>query len=161
MMPFAACRILEKCYLFIAGLFIVENFLGLNVSALVSLGSVGGLAVALSTQAVLADLIAGLIVFLDEPFKVCVCATWRYGGGDVRRAIIAHADAWTLVRTQTLVVVTATCAWMNTLNASKVERARLTKMVFNFTKPSRSGNGQRYTFQCTPSCCLRAKASWH
>lgn len=63
-------RILEKCYLFIASLFVLENFLGLNVSALVSLGSIGGLAVALSTQAVLADLIAGLIVFLDEPFKV-------------------------------------------------------------------------------------------
>jgi hypothetical protein len=126
MMPFAACRILEKCYLFIAGLFIVENFLGLNVSALVSLGSVGGLAVALSTQAVLADLIAGLIVFLDEPFKVCVCATWRHGGRFVRRAVIGHSDASTLVRNHILVVGAATCAWINTLSVSKVERARLT-----------------------------------
>eukprot|EP00667_Euglena_gracilis_P009707 EG_transcript_9877 len=64
------CGVLHKCYLFILALFVLENFMGLQVTALVSIGSIGGLALALSTQAVLQDLVAAFIFFLDQPFKV-------------------------------------------------------------------------------------------
>ncbi|MBN1384411.1 MAG: mechanosensitive ion channel family protein [Elusimicrobia bacterium] len=49
--------------------FILDN-LGVNISAVVAGLGIGGVAIALATQTVLADLFSSFAIFMDKPFKV-------------------------------------------------------------------------------------------
>ena len=53
----------------LGGLFVLDN-LGVNVSALVAGLGVGGIAVAIASQAVLGDALSAFSIFIDKPFAV-------------------------------------------------------------------------------------------
>jgi small-conductance mechanosensitive channel len=67
-----------------AALFVLSN-LGFNISSLIAGLGIGGVAVALAAQAVLADLFAAFAIFLDRPFEVGDYVTFDGGAGTIER----------------------------------------------------------------------------
>lgn len=53
----------------VGAIFILDN-LGLNISTLVAGFGIGGIAVAMASQAVLGDLFSSLSIFIDKPFEI-------------------------------------------------------------------------------------------
>ena len=53
----------------VAGLILILNHFGVNISALWTAIGIGGLALSLAAQDTLANMISGLIILLDQPFR--------------------------------------------------------------------------------------------
>src|ERR1044072_5225724 len=62
--------IVVKAFFLIIGLLTFVNNLGFNVSTLVTSLGVGGIAIALASQAILGDLFGYLVIFFDKPFEI-------------------------------------------------------------------------------------------
>lgn len=63
---------LKATIVLLAVLFVADN-VGFSVSSLVTGLGVGGMAIALSSQAMLADVIPGVSIMLSKPFKAGDC----------------------------------------------------------------------------------------
>lgn len=59
-----------KVFVVILGVLMTCQNLGLNITSIIALGSVGGLAVGLAAQDTLANLFGAISVFIDKPFRV-------------------------------------------------------------------------------------------
>ena len=59
-----------RAFIVMVGLIIVLDRFGINVSALLAVLGIGGLALSLAAQDTLANLISGIIILLDQPFRV-------------------------------------------------------------------------------------------
>ena len=59
-----------KVLICLAGLLFVLQNLGVKITALVALGSVGGLAVAMASKDTVENLFGSIIVFIDQPFQI-------------------------------------------------------------------------------------------
>lgn len=62
-------RVAKYIVVFI-GLLTIASNLGINITSILALGSVGGLAVGLATQDLLNNVFGGIVVFLDKPFQL-------------------------------------------------------------------------------------------
>ena len=62
-------RIVKYIVIFIGMLMMASN-LGIDITSVLALGSVGGLAVGLATQDLLNNVFGGVVVFLDKPFRI-------------------------------------------------------------------------------------------
>ncbi len=62
-------KVIEVIIYAIGGILILDNF-GVNVSALIAGLGVGGIAVALAVQNLLADILASVAIYLDKPFEI-------------------------------------------------------------------------------------------
>ncbi len=59
-----------RVVLWIVGILVILDNLGLDITALIAGLGIGGLAVAIAAQAVLADVLAAFSIYFDKPFKV-------------------------------------------------------------------------------------------
>lgn len=62
--------IVVKALVWIVGLLTLANNFGFNVSTLLASLGVGGVAIALASQAILGDLFGYLVIFFDKPFEI-------------------------------------------------------------------------------------------
>lgn len=62
-------RVLRSVLILVAIIVILDRF-GINVTAMTAALGIGGLAVSLAAQDTLADMISGLIILVDQPFRV-------------------------------------------------------------------------------------------
>ena len=62
--------IVVKAFVWVLGLLTLANNFGFNVSTLLASLGVGGIAIALASQAVLGDLFSYLVIFFDKPFEI-------------------------------------------------------------------------------------------
>ncbi len=58
-----------RAVILVAGLILILNHFGVNISALWTAIGIGGLALSLAAQDTLANMISGLIILLDQPFR--------------------------------------------------------------------------------------------
>ena len=58
-----------RAVILVAGLILILNHFGVNISALLTAIGIGGLALSLAAQDTLANMISGLIILLDQPFR--------------------------------------------------------------------------------------------
>jgi len=58
-----------RAFIIIVGLILILNHLGVNISALWTAIGIGGLALSLAAQDTLANMISGVIILLDQPFR--------------------------------------------------------------------------------------------
>jgi MscS family membrane protein len=58
-----------RAVILVAGLLLILNHFGVNISALWTAIGIGGLALSLAAQDTLANMISGLIILLDQPFR--------------------------------------------------------------------------------------------
>ena len=63
-------RIVAKVFLWIIGLTIILSYLGVNITSVVASMGIGGLAVALAVQNILADIFSSFSLYMDKPFEV-------------------------------------------------------------------------------------------
>ncbi len=59
-----------KVFLWLLGLLLILQNLGVNVTSLIASLGIGGLAVALALQSVLSDLVSSVSIYMDKPFEV-------------------------------------------------------------------------------------------
>jgi small-conductance mechanosensitive channel len=59
-----------KAFVWVIGLLTLANNFGFNVSTLLASLGVGGIAIALASQAILGDLFSYLVIFFDKPFEI-------------------------------------------------------------------------------------------
>jgi MscS family membrane protein len=59
-----------RTLLVLVGLIIILDHIGFNISALVTAIGIGGLAISLAAQDTIANMISGVIILIDQPFRV-------------------------------------------------------------------------------------------
>jgi small-conductance mechanosensitive channel len=64
------CLIVVKALVWVVGLLTLANNFGFNVSTLLASLGIGGVAIALASQAILGDLFGYLVIFFDKPFEI-------------------------------------------------------------------------------------------
>lgn len=62
--------VVVKAIVWVVGLLTFANNLGFNVSTLLASLGIGGVAIALASQAILTDLFGYLVIFFDKPFEI-------------------------------------------------------------------------------------------
>ena len=59
-----------KCAIILVSLLMITSNLGINISSVLAVGSVGGLAFSLAFQDLLNNMFSGIVIFLDKPFQL-------------------------------------------------------------------------------------------
>ncbi|MBR5978331.1 MAG: mechanosensitive ion channel family protein [Verrucomicrobia bacterium] len=59
-----------KCGIILVSLLMITSNLGINISSVLAVGSVGGLAFSLAFQDLLNNMFSGVVIFLDKPFQL-------------------------------------------------------------------------------------------
>ncbi|MBR4249620.1 MAG: mechanosensitive ion channel family protein, partial [Verrucomicrobia bacterium] len=59
-----------KCVIILVSLLMITSNLGINISSVLAVGSVGGLAFSLAFQDLLNNMFSGIVIFLDKPFQL-------------------------------------------------------------------------------------------
>jgi small-conductance mechanosensitive channel len=81
----AALRVVLKITVWVVGLAMIMSVLGFDITAVLAGLGIGGLAIALAAQAMIADVIAALVIIVEGRFKIGDVV--RLGGGDPVRVI--------------------------------------------------------------------------
>jgi small-conductance mechanosensitive channel len=81
----AALRALLKITVWVAGLAMILSVLGFDITAVLAGLGIGGLAIALAAQAMIADVIAALVIIVERRFRIGDVV--RLGGDDPVRVI--------------------------------------------------------------------------
>ncbi|MDD4049665.1 MAG: mechanosensitive ion channel family protein [Candidatus ainarchaeum sp.] len=94
---------LIKIFLFIIAVLLVLSNFGYNISALLAGLGIGGLALAMASKDIVENFLAGIVIFIEKPFKIDDVLTTKDGAGTVEEIGIRS----TKVRTfdNTLIVV--------------------------------------------------------
>ena len=124
--------------LWLAGLLFALANLGINVSALLAGLGIGGIAVALAAQAILADLFSAVAIYLDKPFSVGDAIEI-----DAVFGVVEHIGVKTTrVRALSGEVLVFANSYLTAKKIGNFQRLRERRIVVNFTVPFQTENAK-------------------
>lgn len=113
-----------KVLLYFLAVLIVADFVGINVSSLIAVLSVAGLAVSLAVQSTLSNLAGGIQILTTQPFKVGDYADVGGTAGTVREIGLVHTKLLT-VDNKLIYIPNSDVAAAKITNFSTEERRRV------------------------------------
>jgi small-conductance mechanosensitive channel len=117
-------RLMIKIVLWVVGLIIILSNLGVNVTSLIASLGIGGIAIALALQNVLADMFSSFSIYIDKPFKVGDYIVIGTDMGTVKRIGLKTTRIETL-QGEELVVSNQELTTARVQNFKKMERRRV------------------------------------
>ena len=121
-------KILVRFSLWITAIIVVLSNLGFNVTSLIASLGIGGVAIALASQSILADMFSSFTLHLDKPFRVGDFIAFADSSGTVERIGLKTTRIKTLQGEQ-LIVSNTELSKARVQNFKKLKRRRVAFMI--------------------------------
>lgn len=129
-------KILVRFVLWITAIVVVLSNLGFNVTSLIASLGIGGVAIALASQSILADMFSSFTIHLDKPFLAGDFIAFGQNSGTVERIGLKTTRIRTLQGEQ-LIVSNTELSKAQVQNFKKLKRRRVAFMInVSYSTPS-------------------------